>query len=106
MIEIAADLDTNAYYIVSLCKRLGLPAPPLGHWQKVAVGRGADTPPYPAAEKLDVGEHPIGRPAPGLGRGGRIKASTPKIEEAPSAPAPAAPPPPNSADESNRPARR
>lgn len=29
MIEIAADHDTSAYYIVSLCKRLGLPVPPL-----------------------------------------------------------------------------
>jgi len=82
MIEIAADHDTTAYYIVSLCKQLGLPVPPLGHWQRVAVGRGADTPPYPAADKLDAGDHAIGRPAPGLGRGGRIKASDPETVEA------------------------
>lgn len=93
MIEIAADHDTTAYYIVSLCKRLGLPVPPLGHWQRVAVGRGAETPPYPAADKLDAGDHAIGRPAPGLGRGGRIKAKAAETAAAPAAqPAPAATP--------------
>lgn len=93
MIEIAADHDTSAYYIVSLCKRLGLPVPPLGHWQRVAVGRGAETPPFPAADKLDAGDHAIGRPAPGLGRGGRIKASAAETAEVPAAaPASAATP--------------
>lgn len=85
MIEIAADHDTTAYYIVSLCKRLGLPVPPLGHWQRVAVGRGAETPSYPAADKLDAGDHAIGRPSPGLGRGGRIKAGAAETAEAPAA---------------------
>lgn len=85
--------DTSAYYIVSLRKRLGLPVPPLGHWQRVAVGRGADTPPYPAADKLDADDHAIGRPAPGRGRGGRIKARAPETAEVPAtAPAPAVSP--------------
>lgn len=60
----AAELGTSTWVLSALAKRLGLPLPRAGHWQKKDVGKEPPTPDFPADPELDEMLHVIAAPKP------------------------------------------
>ena len=50
MSKLGPQLATNGPSLASLCRKRQIPTPPLGYWQKKAVGRAPEMPPLPTFE--------------------------------------------------------
>lgn len=48
MSKLGAQLATNGPGLAALCRKRQIPTPPLGYWQKKAVGRAPEMPPLPS----------------------------------------------------------
>jgi len=45
--HLAAEHDVSGSYLARVCTALNVPRPPVGHWQKKAVGKDRPRPPLP-----------------------------------------------------------
>jgi len=48
--KLGPQLAMNGPSLAALCRKRQIPTPPLGYWQKKAVGRAPDMPPLPSFE--------------------------------------------------------
>ena len=67
MSKLGAQLATNGPGLAALCQKRQIPTPPLGYWQKKAVGRAPEMPPLPSFEPPQKTSPSI-KPARGSGR--------------------------------------
>ena len=67
MSKLGAQLATNGPGLAALCRKRQIPTPPLGYWQKKAVGRAPEMPPLPSFEPPQKTSPSI-KPARGSGR--------------------------------------
>ena len=50
MSKLGPQLGTDGQGLAALCRKRHVPTPPLGYWQKKAVGRASPAPSLPSAE--------------------------------------------------------
>jgi len=67
MSKLGTQLATNGPGLAALCRKRQIPTPPLGYWQKKAVGRAPEMPPLPSFEPPQKTSPSI-KPARGSGR--------------------------------------
>ncbi len=88
--QLGPQLGTDGPGLASLCRRLRVPTPPLGYWQKKAVGRAPPTTPLPASAEPLAKTQAAGTAALVRVRGRRAV----PLPEAPPEPEPASEPSP------------
>lgn len=67
MSKLGPQLATNGPGLAALCRKRQIPTPPLGYWQKKAVGRAPEMPPLPSFKPTQKTSPSI-KPARGSGR--------------------------------------
>ena len=79
MSKLGPQLGTDGPGLAALCRKRHVPTPPLGYWQKKAVGRAPPMPPLPSSEM------PATAPVSRLAAPARLRANQPRPASTPSA---------------------